>query len=118
MNEASREGLLAFKQFNKVIILSQIVRQEGVSKKRFREVLLRLRIGMSTADDYEYLSKRINTMTNDAISFKDSIYLMHSNEEVTKFNLEKLSDLTKNNQSICHILAYHNSAQAKSIAAD
>lgn len=57
-------------------------------------------------------------MTNDAIRFKDSIYLMHSNEEVKKFNLEKLSELTKNNQRICHIMAYHNSPHAKSIAAD
>jgi ATP-dependent DNA helicase PIF1 len=73
---------------------------------------------MSTASDYEYLSTRINTMTTDAMRFKQSVHLMHSNEEVNKFNLEKLSELTQNNQRICRITAYHNSAQAKSIAAD
>lgn len=58
LNETSKEGLLAFSQFEKVIILHQIVRQEGTKQKIFREVLLRLHIGMSKAADYEYLSTR------------------------------------------------------------
>lgn len=117
-NDKAKEGILAFKQFEKVVNLTRIVRQEGEQQKKFCEVLLRLRIGMSTMDDYEFLSRRITTMTNDAARFKNSIYLMHSNEEVRKYNLEKLAEITNSNQKICHIKAYHNAAQAKSISAD
>jgi ATP-dependent DNA helicase PIF1 len=100
-----------------VVTLRKIVRQDGPLQRRFRELLLRLRVGLSTIEDYRLLATRINNMTNDASRFQESIYLMHSNAEVNNHNLDKLSKIATGNQRICRIAAYHNTAQAKGISA-
>lgn len=89
-NDASRGGLILFKLFTNVITLNTIVRQDGDSQKQFREILLRLRVGMSLNDDYNILSTRINNCINDAEKsrFKNALYLMHSNSEVALYNMQ------------------------------
>jgi hypothetical protein len=94
------------------------VRQDGPDQRRFRELLLRLRVGLSTIADYELLATRINSKTNDANRFHESVYLMHSNAEVNKHNLEKLSKIATGSQRICRIAAYHNTSQAKGTSSD
>lgn len=76
-----------------VITLTQIVRQEGAAQKKFREALLRLRIGLSEADDYKLFSTRIRQPTEIYNEFNDAIYLMHSNSEVKLYNYQKLQKL-------------------------
>lgn len=118
MNDSAKEGVVIFKQFDKVITLNRIVRQDGPSQKRFRETLLRLRVGNSTYEDYEMLSSRISSIANDCNRFSNSVYLMHSNNEVNMYNLERLNTLARTNERICNIKAHHNHNDARALSSE
>lgn len=97
--------------------MTTIVRQEGDHQKRFREILLRLRSGIAQTDYYDILSTRINNHFTDSENdtFKDALYLLHSNMEVSLYNLKKLSELAKKGEYICRINAIHSDPRAKNV---
>lgn len=113
-----RDGLIAFKHFNTIVTLNKIVRQGGDSQIRFREILLRLRLGESSLDDYKLLSTRIGNQSTIDTGFKDALYLMHSNKEVKSYNLKKLEELSKQGHKLCRIQALHNVPNASKIKPD
>ena len=56
-DEASNNGIVAYKQFKEVYELDKVQRQSGEEQQRFREILFRLWDGDSSFDDWKILSK-------------------------------------------------------------
>ncbi len=66
-------------QFNKVVILEQVIRQSGVdSAQNFRQLLLRLRNGTIIHDDWQTLLQRSPHVASNAAHFDDAIRLSDS----------------------------------------
>ena len=108
-NEHTLHGFAAFCQFNTVYHLKQCVRQ--ADDHAFRELLLRLRDGNNTFDDYELLSKRFRgSVTGDMTLFVDAIHLFPTHEKVDDYNSEKL---LQPRQPVAYIEASHNCVKAK-----
>ena len=64
-----------YKLFTKVVILDQIIRQSGASteNKRFREILMRLRDGKSTENDWQTLLQHTPTQATNVHEFTDAM---------------------------------------------
>ena len=77
-----------------------MVRQAGSNPEntRFRELLLRLRDGCTTREDWELLLTRTPTNVPNLADFKDATHLFYKKEDVTKFNITKLSELSSPKQ--------------------
>ena len=103
--------------FTTVVILDQVIRQSGASteSKRFRELLLRLRDGQSTEDDWTTLLQRTPTVANNANTFKEAIHLYYKKEQVAQYNHEAI---TKLGSPIAQINAIHSCAAATSAKSD
>jgi hypothetical protein len=74
------------------------VRQEGAYQQVFRNCLEKFRKGAVGFAEYEFLRARINGIVDSIESrrFKDSLYLMHTRDEVDNYNTKqflKLNDL-------------------------
>ena len=111
-NNIGEQGYLAYRMFDKVIKLTVNQRVQGTDpdQVRFRELLLRLRKCESTNDDCNLLLTRQPSIITDITEFDDAIRLFYTNEEVGKYNYDKLTEL---GQPIAHINARHSSALAK-----
>ena len=72
-------GHTIYELFTNVIILNQVMRQSGLSteSKTFREILMRLRNGESTENDWRTLLKRTPTAANNANEFIDATRLFY-----------------------------------------
>ena len=105
-----------YKQFTKVVILKQILRQNGSSDDvvRFRELLLRLRNGETTMEDWNLLLTRTPTNVSNKSSFTEATYLYYDKVSVTSFNIDRLKTI---GQPIARVNALHShraAATAKS----
>ena len=105
-DEASNNGIVAYKQFKEVYELDKVQRQSGEEQQRFREILFRLRDGDSSFDDWKILSKRFDKNLNqvERDRFKDAVFILTKWEEVDKDNNEMLRNL---NRPIAKISAVH-----------
>ncbi|CAB4431124.1 unnamed protein product [Rhizophagus irregularis] len=76
----SNSGLAVYKKFGEVYKLETIQRQSGNSKEQqeFRNILLRMRNGESTIDDWKILTTRIEDKIGitDRNSFSDALVLL------------------------------------------
>lgn len=72
-------GHTMYNLFTKVVILEQIVRQSGTSKEseQFREILMRLRNGISTENDWNTLLQRTPTTATNTHEFTDATRLFY-----------------------------------------
>lgn len=61
------QGAAAFKQFINVIILKQMVRQDGKEQERFRTLLNNLRVGKSKIEDFNLLCSRVDGIANNIL---------------------------------------------------
>ena len=82
---------------------------------QFRDLLLRLRKGESTIDDWKLLLTRQPSNITNLCEFEDATRLFYSNEHVANYNHDQL---TKLEHPIAHINARHSSAVAKRISSD
>ena len=100
--------------FNKVVLLTVNQRVQGsdAGQVRFRDLLLRLRSGNSTDNDWKLLLTRQPTCVADLDSFKHVTRLYFTNEEVAKYNYTRLTQLQC---PIATIYARHSSEKAKII---
>ena len=78
-------------------------------------MLLRLRKGESTVDDWKLLLTRQPSNVTDLCDFEDATRLFYCNEQVANYNHEQL---TKLDYPIAHISLRHSSALAKKISSD
>ena len=108
-NERTLHGFTAYRQFNKIYYLQQSVRQ--ADDHAFRDLLLRLRDGETTLDDYELLSQRFQGVVSQGVSsFHNAVRLFPTHEKVDEHNSNKLIQLC---QPVASIEASHNCIKAK-----
>ena len=116
-NSVGEQGHQAYHMFDKVVKLTVNQRVQGMTSEQvqFRDLLLRLRKGDSTVDDWKLLLTRQPSNVTNLCDFEDSTRLFYSNEQVGNYNHEQL---TKLKHPIAHINARHSSALAKKISSD
>ena len=83
-NAIGEQGYLTYKMFDNVVKLdvNQGVQGHSPKQTRFRELLLRLRKGKSTVDDWKLLLIRQPSNVDNLFEFKDATRLFYSNEDV------------------------------------
>ncbi len=116
-NAVGEQGYQAYHMFDKVVKLTVNQRVQGITSEQiqFRDLLLRLRKGESTIEDWKLLLTRQPSNVTNLCDFEDATRLFYSNEQVANYNHEQL---TKLEHPIAHINARHSSALAKKISSD
>ena len=111
------QGYCAYRMFVQFVILS--VNQKVIGSNHdqilFRELLLRLRNGETTHDDWKQFMSRQPTKVSDIGQFKDAAHLYYPNEDVAAYNYDFLIKLK---QPAAEIHAKHSSEQSKKISAE
>ena len=115
-NTVGEQGYQAYHMFDKVVKLTVNQRVQGMTTEQvqFRDLLLRLRKGESTVDDWKLLTRQPSNVTN-LYDFEDATRLFYSNEQVANYNHVQL---TKLGHPVAHIHARHSSALAKKVSSD
>ena len=115
-NLIGEQGYSTYKMFHKVVKLTVNQRVQGSSpeQEHFKDLLLRLRKGESTTEDWQLLLTRQPSIAPIA-HFNDATRLFYSNQEVATYNYGQLN---KFQHSIALINACHSSAAAKSMGSD
>ena len=116
-SDVGEQGYQTYRMFDKVVKLTVNQRVQGMNVEQinFRELLLRLRKGESTVEDWQLLLTRQPSGIPNLSEFEDAIRLFYSNEQVANYNHEQL---TKLEHPIAHINARHSSASAKKMSSD
>ena len=116
-NNIGEQGYQTYRMFDKVVKLTVNQRVQGISSQQecFRNLLLRLRKGESTLEDWQLLLSRQPSTIKDISSFNDAIRLYYSNDEVATYNHEQLIQLQ---HPIAKINARHSSCLAKNMPSD
>jgi hypothetical protein len=111
-NAVGEQGYEAYHMFDKVVKLTVNQRMQGMTSEQiqFRDLLLRLRKGESTVDDWKLLLTCQQSNVTNLCDFEDSTRPFYSNEQVANCNHDQL---TKLEHPIAHINARHSSALAK-----
>ena len=111
------QGFQAYHMFDKVVkvTVNQQVQGMTIEQVNFRDLLLRLRKGESTVDDWKLLLTRQPSNVTNLCDFQDATRLFYSNEQVANYNHKQL---TKLEHPVAHINAHHSSALAKKISSD
>ena len=113
----SLHGSQIYQLFDKVVILQQLLRQQGADPDtaRFRELLQRLRNCAVTQEDWQLLLQRAPHAVPNLNAFDSAIRLFYDKQSVATYNLEKLQQL---GQPIAHIHAIHSTRAAASAKTD
>jgi len=89
-NPLTIDGSSLYNSFDKAIILTQCYRQAGetADESTFREVLMRLRDGNNTEEDWKFLLKRSrhNFSPSEIQIFDEALRLFTTNEACNKYN--------------------------------
>jgi hypothetical protein len=111
-NAVGKQGYQAYHMFDKVIKFAVNQRVQGMSSEqvKFRDLLLRLRKGESTVNDWELLLTRQPSNISNLTEFEHATRLFYSNEQVGNYNHDQLDKLA---HPIAYINARHSSALAK-----
>ena len=112
----AQHGHSIYGLFETVVMLSEKVRQAGNNPEaeQFRAILLRLRDGQSTQDDWMTLCQRTPRHVNMSY-FTDAPRLYFDKLSVAKYNFEKLKNL---GSQIARISALHSGRNAKNATSD
>ena len=114
-NAIGEQGYYAYQMFERVVTLSVNQRVKGSDQEQtvFRDLLLRLRNGESTEQDWELLLTRQPSHIENIEHFKDATRMYYSNEQVAKYNYEELTLLK---QPVAQINARHSTSKARTIS--
>lgn len=113
--DTESHGYFLYRLFQTVVILDEMVRQEGTENTNFRNLLMRLRDGCSTKQDWMDILARTPSNATNTKDFADATHLFYTKEDVTKFNIQKLHQLSS--PKAC-INAIHSCSSAASAKAD
>ena len=119
-NAVGEQGNQAYHMFDKVAKLTVNQCVQGMKpheQVQFRDLLLQLRKGESTVDDWKLLLTRQPSNVTNLCDFKNSTRLFYSNEQVANFSHEQLTKL-EHPKYIAHINACHSSELVKKISSD
>ena len=104
----SVRGNDAFRMFDTAFFLRQSVRQ--ANDHVFRDLLLRLRDGLSTQEDYNLLSRRFRGTVANPEQFDHEVHLFPKKVDVDEFNESQLSLLDR---PIARLESKHNCPDAR-----
>ena len=112
----TQHGHSIYGLFQTVVMLSENIRQAGNNPEaeEFRAILLRLRDGQSTQDDWMTLCQRTPQHVNMS-DFTDAPRLYFDKLSVAKYNFEKLENL---GSQIARISTLHSGRNAKNATSD
>jgi ATP-dependent DNA helicase PIF1 len=104
-------GSSLYQSFDCAVVLDQIMRQSGndLDQVRFHELLLRLRNGEVTEDDWKLLMTTTPAHIADTSSFDTSLHLFPRVEDVAEYNTNKLHAC---GQPVATIKAVHSGPNA------
>ena len=107
-------GASGYQSFDRAVVLDQIMIQAGQdpSQVLFREILLRLRNGEVTEDDWKHLMTRTPAQISDNSAFNDALRLFPTVEDVVEHNVSKL------HACVATIKAVHSGSNASKGSAD
>ena len=116
----SNNGAALYKHFSEAYKLNIVQRQLGDSKLQrvFRDILLRMRDGECTLEDWKILGTRFEykLSIDERKEFSNAVHLLTKWEDVDRINIEKLKEL---NRPIAKILAVHTGGrEAKKASSD
>ena len=116
-SELSDQGRTAYLQFDKAIVLRQVMRQTGSDpdQVKFRDILLRLRDAKVTTEDWNKLMTQTPTNVQDLTPFATALRLYPTVDAVVEYNVIKLKD---SGQPIATIKAVHTGANANKASSD
>ena len=111
-----QHGYTIYRLFDTVVVLNQVQRQSGTSSTvvEFRNLLIRLRDGKVTEDDWKHLLQR-SPHACSAANFTDAVHLHFDKNSVAQHNMDRLQSLHK---PIARINAIHSHAAAASAKSD
>ena len=112
------EGKNLYLQFDKVVKLSTVMRQQGSENAEFRDLLTKIAKGRLTLPDWEKLCKRqLSKLPNKEFFNENAIKLCTTNKDTCKFNIMRLyalKDSEGNQKPIAQIKAINVGPDAKS----
>ena len=116
-SELSDLGSANYHMFDRAVTLDQVMRQSGQDddQKLFRGLLLRLRNGESTLDDWRHLMRRTPAEVGDTTPFDDALHLYPTVLAVSEHNVSKLRASV---QAIANIKAVHAGPGAAKASVD
>ena len=119
-DNTSNDGQVCYKQFREVYKLDVMQHQSGDSdeQKSFREILIRLRDGECTLNDWERLTIRFEEKLSsiEKEDFKEAVSILTTWAEVDRVNEEMLRSL---NKPVAKIIAEHTGGrEAKRASSD
>ena len=116
-NDTSQQGYILYHLFNKVIWLTSNERVTGCTENQhlFRELLMRIREGNTTKDDWKTLLTRQPSAIDNLQDFKNATRLFYTKKDVANYNNNKLNEL---GNPVAQINARHPSAVAKKATCD
>ena len=115
--ELSDLGSAAYRCFDRVVVLDQVMRQAGqdLEQEIFRNLLLRLRNGESTVSDWKLLMSRTPAEVGDVTEFAESLHLYPTTEATADYNAQRLH---ANGQPIAVMKAVHTGPGASKAGSD
>ena len=110
-------GSSAYQLFDQAVVLNQVMRQSGddPSQVLFRNILLHLRDGQVTQDDWKHLMKQTPAQVQDLTPFTNALRLFPTIEAVVEYNVSKLRAC---GQPIATIKAVHTGPNASKASPD
>ena len=116
-SELGQQGYLLYHMFDKVVELTHNFRAQGETSQQveFRELLMRLRTGESTENDWKLLLTRQPSAVENISDFENATRLFFHNEQVAHYNFNKLAQLQ---QPIARINGRHSTPYAAKLPAD
>ena len=110
-------GSTAYQLFNNAVVLDQVMRQSGQdpSQMLFRQILLNMRNGQTTTEDWRHLMKQTPAQVQDLTPFRSALYLHPTVEAVVEHNVSRLH---ANGQPIATIKAVHTGPNASKASPD
>ena len=116
-SDLSDLGSTAYHLFDHAVVLNQVMRQSGQNPAQvlFRNVLLRLRNGRLTEDDWEQLMAQTPARVPDLAPFSTALHLHPTVEAVVGHNVSRLH---ASSQPIATIKAVHTGPNAAKASSD
>jgi len=114
-NSLSNDGMKVYSLFREVYQLDIICSQSGhsIEQRQFRDILMRLRDGDSTLDDWRTLKSCFKGTLSDDSQFSDAICITPRRIDVDEINYDKLRSL---NVPVARIRAIHTGGSEASKA--
>ena len=116
-SELAIHGHTLYRMFTTVVILNQILRQNGNDSddEVFRNLLMHLRNGQVSHSDWQLLMQRTAQHVHNIHEFEHAVRLFYDKLSVAQYNSEKLQTL---NMPIARINAIHSCAAAANAKPD